>query len=252
MFGQEIHLKHKYAIVMLIDQGYETMKASTGYDWISDSQSYIGYVSGALLTQTLAEYIRQLGHEARAQHMYNYQVILPPLVMMSGLGEMSRIGITVNPFLGPRFKACAVTTDLPLEVDLPIDFGLRDFCRRCKKCARECPVGAISKDDKLDVYNGYETFRQNVDACAKFRVLNTKGAKCGRCIKVCPWNKPAAWWHYAASWAIQRSSLAGTALLWLDDFLSCEKNNEKDKWWLDLEIVGEKIVIPNGNNKKGP
>jgi len=250
MFGQEVHLDHKYAIVMLVDQGYKTMNASTGYDWISDSQSYIGYVQGALLTQLLAEYIRQLGYSAKAQHMYNYQVVMPPLVMLSGLGEMSRIGVTVNPFLGPRFKACAVTTDLPLECDRPIDFGLQDFCRRCKKCALECPAGAISKSDKKDVYNGYETYRQDIEACAKFRVLNSKGAKCGRCIKVCPWNKPPTWWHYAACWAAQHYPLAGRGLLWLDGILGYGKAFPEDKWWLDLEIVGDEI-FSNKNRERG-
>ena len=75
----------------------------------------------------------------------NYQVVLPPILLWAGLGEMCRIGdVVFNPFLGPRFKAAVVTTDLSLLPDKPIDFGLQNFCRRCKKCARECPAQAIS------------------------------------------------------------------------------------------------------------
>ena len=45
---------------------------------------------------------------------------------MAGLGELSRIGeLVLNPFLGPRSKSIVFTTDLPLQPDRPIDFGLQ-------------------------------------------------------------------------------------------------------------------------------
>ena len=37
--GREIEPYHKYALVVLIDQGYETFLGATGNDWISGSQS---------------------------------------------------------------------------------------------------------------------------------------------------------------------------------------------------------------------
>jgi len=57
-----------------------------------------------------------------------YDVNVPPVLLLSGLGEMSRIGDSViHPFLGPRFKAAVVTTDLPLLPDKPIEIGVQDF-----------------------------------------------------------------------------------------------------------------------------
>jgi epoxyqueuosine reductase QueG len=50
---------------------------------------------------------------------------------------------------------------MPLEADRPVDFGLQDFCRACKKCAVECPAQAISHDDEKTVYNGMR-IRANV------------------------------------------------------------------------------------------
>ena len=44
--GNPIELSHKFAIVVAVDQGYETMDASTGYDWISGSQSFRSYSAG--------------------------------------------------------------------------------------------------------------------------------------------------------------------------------------------------------------
>ena len=108
---------------------------------------------------------------------------------------MSRIGDCIlHPFMGPRFKGAVVTTDLPLAPDKPIDFGLQDFCSKCKKCARECPGGALSDGGK-EMFNGYEKWPTDVEKCTKMRAGNQKGASCGTCIKVCPWNKPYTPFH---------------------------------------------------------
>jgi len=161
--GDPVECNHKYAIAILIDQDWKTSRASYGNDWISGSMSYVAYSNSGFIARILADYIRRLGYPARAHHSGYYQVVVPPILLWAGLGEMSRIGdIVVNPFIGPRFKAAVVTTDLPLIPDKPIDFGLQDFCSKCKKCARECPSGAISSGDKV-FYNGYERWPLDVE-----------------------------------------------------------------------------------------
>jgi hypothetical protein len=45
--GNPIEMKHKYAVVMLIDQEYDTMEGASGDDWISGAQSMRGYLRGA-------------------------------------------------------------------------------------------------------------------------------------------------------------------------------------------------------------
>ena len=174
--GIPIELKHKYAIAILIDQDWRTAQATTGHDWISNAMSMLAYSNSGFIAIILAEYIRRLGFPARAHYASNYQVVLPPILLWAGLGEMSRIGdCIVNPFLGPRFKAAVVTTDLPLAPDKPIDFGLQDYCSRCKKCARECPSGALSNGGK-EMHNGYEKWPIDVQKCTSMRVGNQKGS----------------------------------------------------------------------------
>ena len=132
---------------------------------------------------------------------------------------MCRIGdIVLNPFLGPRFKASVVTTDLPLAVDKPIDFGLQDFCSKCGKCARYCPTGSISFGEKV-IYNGYEKWPNDVEKCTRGRVGNTKGSGCGVCVAVCPWNKPYTPFHRFIQWTMRNipapaGSRSGGMILW--------------------------------------
>jgi len=99
----------------------------------------------------------------KGSHAMNYQVVVPPILLWSGIGKMSRMGdVVLNPFLGPRFKAAVVTTDMPLEIDRPIDFGLQDFCSKCGRCAEMCPSQAISYGDKK-MHNGYEKWWLDLD-----------------------------------------------------------------------------------------
>lgn len=242
--GEPVTLDHKYAIAVLIDQDWKTFRGSSGHDWISASQSFVSYATSGFIACILAEYIRRLGYPARAHHARNYQVVVPPILLWAGLGEISRIGdIVVNPFLGPRFKAAVVTTDLPLKPDKPIDFGLQDFCDKCKKCARECPSKSISTGDKV-MYNGYETWPNNVEKCTAMRVGNKHGSSCGTCIKVCPWNKPFTPFHRFVMWTMRNLSMMRRFAIWGDDLMGYGRAEPEYKWWFDLEEVDGKIRVP--------
>jgi reductive dehalogenase len=245
-----IELNHEYAIAILVDQDYRTSEAYTGSDWISNAMSMMSYATSGFIAMILAEYIRRLGFPAKAHYAPFYDVVIPPILLWAGLGEMSRIGDSVvHPFLGPRFKAAVVTTDLPLAPEKPIDFGLQDFCAKCKKCARECPSGAISDGGK-EMYNGYEKWPMETKRCTGMRVGNQRGSGCGTCVKVCPWSKPYTPFHRAVGWAMRHSGLARSLAIWGDDLLGYGKPDYRNKWWLDLEdINGDGILTAPRNIK---
>lgn len=245
-----IELNHKYAIPILIDQDCRTSQAYTGSDWISNAMSMMSYATSGFIAIILADYIRRLGYPAKAHYAPFYDVVLPPIILLSGLGEMSRIGDSVlHPFLGPRFKGAVVTTDLPLLPDKPIDFGLQDFCSKCKKCARECPSGAISDGGK-EMFNGYEKWPMDKKRCTGMRVGNQRGSGCGTCIKVCPWSKPYTPFHRAVGWAMRHSGIARSLAIWGDDFLGYGKPDYSRKWWFDLEDVAGDGILKIPANKK--
>jgi len=246
--GNPIDINYQYAIVIVMSKEYQTVKASQGYDWIVDSISYQCYQHLALVACTMADYIRRLGYPAVAEYTFKrasggMRVMFPPLLLWAGMGEISRAGIILNPFLGLDFKAAAVLTDLPLEPDKSIDFGLQDFCQHCNICARACPSDAIPTGDKV-MHNGYETWKLDERRCASFSILNQKGTFCNTCIKVCPWTRPHTWPHNLVRWAVEHSSLARRIAIKTDTIRGREKTEEEEKWWFDLEEVDGILRIP--------
>jgi reductive dehalogenase len=257
--GSEVVPNHRYAIVMLIDQGYETMEGASGDDWMSGAQSMRGYLRGAEIAGLMGQMLREKGVPSRAQTNADSEVLQIPLILWAGLGELSRIGeLVLNPFVGPRFKSVVLTTDLPLIADKPIDFGLQTFCGNCMKCARECPCDAIPFGDKV-MFNGYEIWKPDVERCTRYRVTNPKGSACGRCMKTCPINKvvdaDGAYLTRVASWmginAMALKPLMVPIATWLDDKLGNGMRNPVKKWWFDHEIIdGISVDPPRGTNQR--
>ncbi len=248
--GNPIPLKHKYAIVMLIDQGHETMEGASGDDWISGVQSMRAYLRGAEIGGVIASPLRAKGYGSRSQTAFDGEVLQIPLVLLAGLGELSRIGeLVLNPFVGPRFKSSVVTTNFPMAVDQPIDFGLQDMCSKCLKCARECPCNAISYGDKV-IFNGYEMWKPDVERCARYRVTNPHGSACGRCMKMCPYTNEGLLVHRAFLWATIKLPFIRRFIPKLDDWVRNGSRNPVKKWWWDLEWRDGRAVKPAGVNQR--
>ncbi len=234
--GQPIDPPHDQAISMIIDQGYETMEGASGDDWISVAQSMRAYLRFSLLGGVIAKQIRRLGYTAKAHTVLDGEVLQPPLLLLSGLGEVSRIGeVILNPYLGPRLKSGVVTTDMPLAHDKPIDFGMQNFCESCNKCARECPSGAITAGPKL-MFNGYEIWKSDSQKCATYRITTEGGSMCGRCMKTCPWNLEGLFAETPFRWAAMNLPTAAPLLAKLDDAVGNGGLNPVKKWWWDLEL----------------
>ncbi|WP_316015280.1 2Fe-2S iron-sulfur cluster-binding protein [Roseobacter sp. HKCCA0434] len=237
--GDPLPAYHVNAISMIIDQGHETMEGASGDDWIACAQSMRAYLRFSLLGGVIAEAIREMGYEARVHSVIDGEVLQPPLLLLAGLGEVSRIGeVILNPFLGPRLKSGAITTNMPMTHDRPIDFGLQRFCEACNKCARECPSGAITAGPKK-MFNGYEIWKSDSQKCTTYRIGTEGGAMCGRCMKTCPWNLEGLFAEAPFRWAAMNVPGAARHLAALDDRLGRGNVNPVKKWWWDLEMESD-------------
>lgn len=250
--GNPIEAWDANAIVIVMRKDWNAMHASTGYDWIGDPISFQAYQHLGMVTETIANYVRRLGWKASPQYgpsfVNRYSVLMPPLLLAAGIGEVSRIGIILNPYLGVAYKASAVLTDMPVVPDKPIDFGLQSFCQNCKICAENCPSKAIRMGDKV-MYNGYETWKLDTQRCASFNFLNSNGTMCNRCVKSCPWSNPTTWPHNLVRSTVMRSRLAQQIAIRGAKLLGQNQGHLEDKWWFDMEYDGD-IIRQRNNNKR--
>jgi len=183
----ELPKQCEFAIVMAIEMDYDKFVMS---DIRASAATGLGYSKMAFVSSLLAQFIRHLGYQALP--CGNDTALSVPLAIDAGLGELGRNGLLITPQFGPRVRLCKVLTDLPLKLDKPIDFGVREYCEKCKKCLENCPVHAISEDKTANTItmsnnSGILKWPLNGERC--FRFWCETGIDCSICIKVCPFNR---------------------------------------------------------------
>lgn len=213
---QDINIPHKYAIVSVVSHVRSLNNTAPSYfSWVSTTETYSRL---KFIATQLTDFIRGLGYDAMYRETlgWNPEILMVPLAMDAGIGEFSRKGRVLSPEFGTNMRLKAVTTDLPLQVDKPISFGVHEFCMVCENCATYCPAKANPFGPPTDVapaiHNnpGYRKWYVNAERCLTFWAVNKKKwLSCGgRCISVCPWNKPLVPFHNMVRWAAIHSPTA--------------------------------------------
>jgi ferredoxin len=212
-YGEPVELDHRWALAFSVEMDHRRVSHAPAAPVVEESARQ--YVESAKIALILANWIRRLGYPARAHIDGNYRVIAPLVARDAGLGEIGRMGLLMTPRLGPRVRLGVVTTDLPLVSDPPgDDASVIDFCLVCKKCATNCPVGAIPCDDRTRVDDG---LRWAIDPETCYRYWNVIGTDCATCMRVCPYSHPDSPAHNLVRVAIRKSATARRVMLWLDD-----------------------------------
>lgn len=181
------------AIVMATEMDSDGIATSPAA--LAAASTGIGYSKMAFILACMGEFIRNLGYEA--MQCGNDTALSIPLSIDAGFGELGRNGLLITPQHGPRIRICKIFTDLPLEPDKPIKFGVKEFCTKCKLCAKYCKAGAISMDDEPSFQvacrsnnPGAKKWHVNAELCYQFWCEN--GVDCSTCISVCPYNTTSA------------------------------------------------------------
>lgn len=193
---QDIPEEFQYAVVMGFDMDYEMMRRYPSY--IADSVTGMGYSRMAIANAHLAAFIRGLGFKT-IDCSINDVALSVPLALLAGLGDLGRNGLLVTPELGPRLRLSKVLTDMPMEPDAPVDFGVTEFCQSCRKCADLCPSQAISSGQRTtepqSTSNAAGEMKWPVHA-EKCRMYWSRMKKsCCNCIACCPYSKPDTLFH---------------------------------------------------------
>ena len=188
----------KYAItiaVKLPDAVLKTIESRPTQEYFHEYRS-----ANALLDRITflgARFIEKLGYNAfpiaasqsTSDDKASYKGLFPHKTgaVLSGLGFIGKSGLFVSTEYGSKVRLATILTDLELTPEFDI---VENGCGNCKECEKACPAGAISGIVYASGMKREDFF--SAEKCSN-NMKNYKdigrGAVCGICIKVCPYNR---------------------------------------------------------------
>jgi reductive dehalogenase len=213
-WGEEISDPLPYAVVIATEMGLENVGAAPHTPVSVESE--FNYALGACITIPLAQWFIEMGYQAKAQFAGTYDTNMVPLAIDAGLGELGRFGYLITDKFGPRVRVFAVTTNMPLVADEPVDLGAEEFCLKCLKCAETCPSRSIPQGDRT-IVNGIHRWKLDEDSC--FEYWAKVGTGCSICMGICPFSRPNRSFHRIVRWMLKRSPLARKIFPYLDNII---------------------------------
>ena len=186
---EDLCSKFPYLMVFPVAWDYEMSQAHRHH--VGDAAYHLSTQQIHAVIASMVGYIQELGYTV-IRGAANPQAV----ALASGVGELGRNGMIITKKYGARIHLQdAIMTDLPLVPGEPIDIGVEDFCKVCRKCAVTCPTNSISFEGK-EVYNGVEKYKIKWLTCYKLRpYVHEYWGSCLTCVAVCPYTKPTTWWR---------------------------------------------------------
>lgn len=155
------------------------------------------YTRAAVVAKKVEAWLREQGFEADAvTGPMTGKILMIPPALECGFGELGKHGSLINPEFGSGFRLSAVLTNAPFATTPKREFGVDDFCSRCRVCEDACPPFAI-KPNKETV-RGVRKWYVDFDRCIPFFVDESG---CAICLAVCPWTRPGVGLNLAAKLA---------------------------------------------------
>jgi reductive dehalogenase len=213
-YGQPIALDHASAFVFLVEMGADQMRRAPRAEAIRESARQ--YYRAAVIARTLESVLIAIGYSARSHYDAHYDVVLPPLAVAAGLGELGRHNLLIADRFGTRVRIGAITTDAPLRHVAPASRGVRHFCGACLKCADNCPSRALSDGAPEDV-RGITKWPTHSERC--YGYWRRVGTDCGICMAVCPFSHRDTWLHNNVRRLVTRAPWLAAWLVRADDLV---------------------------------
>jgi epoxyqueuosine reductase len=183
---QEYGVFFDNAIVLAMEMSKETIDKAP-------SQATLNMVFGTYddlgkTANKIAEFLRDHGYAAQADHPLGGLVLFPPLAQKAGIGWVGKHGLLITPEFGPRVRLAVVYTNIG---NLPFaesnNHGwIEDYCRICGICVQQCPQKAIL-DEPVTHETGRTTHISQQDCFEYF----AQYYGCSVCVKVCPFSESA-------------------------------------------------------------
>lgn len=174
---------HLNAIVLTMEM--DKARMDTAPSSASAQAVFEIYRDLGIISNKIADYLRQHGYSAHAGHPLGGLALYPPLTKMAGLGWLGKNGLMITPEYGPRVRLAAVFANIEsLPFSTHNDHAwVADFCDKCGICIRNCPAQAIY-EQPIQHETGRVTCVDNVRCFPFFNDYHG----CSVCIRVCPFN----------------------------------------------------------------
>lgn len=180
-------INEKYAVVVAQKMRWRDFQEVPSHD--SAVECLRIYFSLGEVVIRLAEYIRSLGYACTVEHpIGDSDVLHVPLALKAGFGELGRHGSIIHPKMGPLFRLGSVITDMPLQIDHPIDAGIAAFCDNCRACRIYCPAKAIPDKRSPEAgkdHLGNDRYMIDTGKCFPYFAAHNY---CSICLPVCVYN----------------------------------------------------------------
>jgi epoxyqueuosine reductase len=167
-------------VVLALEQNYGATQAIPSHR--SLCAVYDSEAESLELAVKLVQFLRARGYRAHAHDKCDGMAI--PYAVAAGMGQLGLNGQLLTPAVGSRCRLYMLSTDAPLALDDPVDYGIHGICDRCQACVRRCPVGAIPRQRRS--HRGVVKIKINQKRCFA-TVAQVEG--CAICMKVCPVQK---------------------------------------------------------------
>jgi reductive dehalogenase len=214
-WGKEIPAPLPYAVVLATEMDYD-MVSSAPHTPTAVESGY-NYARGAYITTILSRWFGAMGYKAIAEHNRHFDMLMVPLAVDAGLGELGRLGYLMADKFGPRVRLFAVQTDMPLVADKPVDLGAEKFCEVCAKCGESCPSKSIPLEREQKVDRGIQRWKLNDETC--FEYWGKIGTDCCICMAICPYSRPYRNIHKFVRFMLRQSYLARVVFPYIDNIL---------------------------------
>jgi ferredoxin len=129
----------------------------------------------------LVTFIRGLGFDARPNNFGSLEGLAIHYAEQAGLGQLGLNGQLLTPLAGSRARLALITTDAPVELGKPVDYGIPALCDQCQLCVKRCPPGAIPNLRKPK--RGIVKASIKPERCLP---VVSQAHGCAVCMKVCP------------------------------------------------------------------
>tara|TARA_R110001592_G_scaffold38609_1_gene127244 strand:+ start:86347 stop:87345 length:999 start_codon:yes stop_codon:yes gene_type:complete len=197
---------YETVIMLGVKHDYERLKSAP--DQVAGAEVTRQYGRAAAAAKNVASWLREQGWDAEpvTGPMAGKVLMIPP-ALECGFGELGKHGSLINPEFGSGFRLGAVLTNAPFATTPKREFGIDDFCSRCRVCENACPPIAIKPDKQM--VRGEQKWAVDFDECIPF-FAETSG--CAICIAVCPWTLPGVGLNLASKLARRSERLKKSAV----------------------------------------